>query len=395
MIVQNETLLNLTTKDGSPPTKIITVKKDMTVDDHNHLLSLAQNKFDEMRQINREQRSKSLYSKRGGTRSILRRNSIENQEEKKISQILSSLLYLSLMMNKVDSIKKILEIKNYDLYEEWQGLLDSMHSPTFHLRERRMQNDRVQKLYSRKEKYKLQYEEAIEKVNKLEETANQLSHALSKMSEENLKCLEQLQGKSGLEKDLEIAEMTVKELSSSLQASEQQFKELKENSAELTSSHSQLEKDISRIEQQYKNETAIREKLQSQLEVLQSTIIEKEKELCKSNVENNHLIEKLKDTLDSHKEESKKSDQDLIRLKNDNNTMQEEARRLHREHNEAISKLQNETNSLREDKTQATHEIATLKAQLSSAKDGMVSLCLLYTSPSPRDMRRSRMPSSA
>lgn len=374
MILQNETLLDLTndTKDGSPPTKIITVKKDMTIDDHNHLLSLAQNKFDEMRQNNRNQRAKSLYSKRGG--SILRRNSMENQEEKKISQILSSLLYLSLMMNKVDSIKKILEIKNYALYEEWQVLLDSMHSPTFHLRERRMQNDRVRKLYSRKEKYKMQYEEAIEKVNKLEETANQLSHALSKMSEENLKFLEQLQGKGSLEKDLEIAEMKVKELSTSLQASKEEFKEFKENSVELSSSHSQLEKDISRIEQQYKDETAIREKLQSQLEVLQSTIIEKEKELSKSNVENNHLIEKLKDALESHKGERKKSAQDLVQLKNDNITLQEEVHRLHREHSEAISKLQKAINSLQEDKIQATNEIATLKAQLNSAQDGMVSL---------------------
>ena len=28
-------------------------------------------------------------------------------------------------------------------------------------------------------------------------------------------------------------------------------------------------------------------------------------------------------------------------------------------------------------------------------KNNLVSVCLLYTSPSPRDMRRSRMPSSA
>ena len=28
-------------------------------------------------------------------------------------------------------------------------------------------------------------------------------------------------------------------------------------------------------------------------------------------------------------------------------------------------------------------------------KDGLLITCLLYTSPSPRDMRRSRMPSSA
>ena len=37
--------------------------------------------------------------------------------------------------------------------------------------------------------------------------------------------------------------------------------------------------------------------------------------------------------------------------------------------------------------------IEQIKAQL--ALDGHIMLCLLYTSPSPRDMRRSRMPSSA
>ena len=30
-----------------------------------------------------------------------------------------------------------------------------------------------------------------------------------------------------------------------------------------------------------------------------------------------------------------------------------------------------------------------------SEKNGFIHVCLLYTSPSPRDMRRSRMPSSA
>ena len=39
-----------------------------------------------------------------------------------------------------------------------------------------------------------------------------------------------------------------------------------------------------------------------------------------------------------------------------------------------------------------------LKAQIHAGgrgKAGGVKICLLYTSPSPRDMRRSRMPSSA
>ena len=44
---------------------------------------------------------------------------------------------------------------------------------------------------------------------------------------------------------------------------------------------------------------------------------------------------------------------------------------------------------------QATPLILTAVATLISFRVGMFNICLLYTSPSPRDMRRSRMPSSA
>ena len=39
--------------------------------------------------------------------------------------------------------------------------------------------------------------------------------------------------------------------------------------------------------------------------------------------------------------------------------------------------------------------VASSYAMDPEAQDGYFSPCLLYTSPSPRDMRRSRMPSSA
>ena len=43
-----------------------------------------------------------------------------------------------------------------------------------------------------------------------------------------------------------------------------------------------------------------------------------------------------------------------------------------------------------------TKTVAKIKAAIEAAyQEGQAKLCLLYTSPSPRDMRRSRMPSSA
>ncbi|GAB5803628.1 hypothetical protein JMUB7527_28690 [Staphylococcus aureus] len=40
-------------------------------------------------------------------------------------------------------------------------------------------------------------------------------------------------------------------------------------------------------------------------------------------------------------------------------------------------------------------ETTSQQYNFSIIKHGDISTCLLYTSPSPRDMRRSRMPSSA
>ena len=40
-------------------------------------------------------------------------------------------------------------------------------------------------------------------------------------------------------------------------------------------------------------------------------------------------------------------------------------------------------------------EFVTIMGTSGSGKSTLLNTCLLYTSPSPRDMRRSRMPSSA
>ena len=47
------------------------------------------------------------------------------------------------------------------------------------------------------------------------------------------------------------------------------------------------------------------------------------------------------------------------------------------------------------DKVEWPIEYGTVMVQLRNGKPTLVKICLLYTSPSPRDRQRSRMPSSA
>ena len=53
------------------------------------------------------------------------------------------------------------------------------------------------------------------------------------------------------------------------------------------------------------------------------------------------------------------------------------------------------TELLKSLKDLSLEEKKTVGAQINSLRDSVDSLCLLYTSPSPRDLSTSRMPSSA
>ena len=57
-----------------------------------------------------------------------------------------------------------------------------------------------------------------------------------------------------------------------------------------------------------------------------------------------------------------------------------------------MPKLKTKSSAKKRFKISATGKVMTAQA---GKRHGMIKSCLLYTSPSPRDMRRSRMPSSA
>jgi hypothetical protein len=104
-------------------------------------------------------------------------------------QLLSTMLYLTLMMTKIDSIKSLLKSSSPSLYIEYQLIFDSLRSPSFHLTRHQDGLKKVKKLYDRKCLYKTQFEEArvqlqeyTTKVGKLQDlavgTAAEFSEAL-------------------------------------------------------------------------------------------------------------------------------------------------------------------------------------------------------------------------
>ena len=59
------------------------------------------------------------------------------------------------------------------------------------------------------------------------------------------------------------------------------------------------------------------------------------------------------------------------------------------------NQLKEELDALKSAGAAGDQELQSLRARLEEAVAARTALCLLYTSPSPRDRTRSRMPSSA
>ncbi|KAL7543567.1 hypothetical protein ACHAWF_007415 [Thalassiosira exigua] len=137
------------------------------------LLILAQQKLDE---INRGNLGLSRSGGRPGSASSRGRR----QRSAVSSHLLSTLLYMALMSHKLEDMKTMLEEEDGDVYDEWRCLLENLHSPEFHARERIVQNRRAQRTYERKRLYK---EEATRLGAELEDTKDRLA-ALQKLSNE-------------------------------------------------------------------------------------------------------------------------------------------------------------------------------------------------------------------
>lgn len=260
-----------TVATSQPPTRIITVKNEYTVRDQDEMLALAQKKFDYLRRKNRERAKSSRYQRlsRGG------RMVKSNHEQTKVSQLLSSLLYLALMMHKVDDMKKILEHRDSNLFSEWVILLGSLHSPVFHMRERRIQNERVKKIFNRKHMYKVRYEETKADLIKSQDTLQDLSQSLSKLTEDNKIAHVLLNERRDIEKDLASTRSESENRELQIVKHEDSIKELKSECYELHTIVESLKAENGKLIQSIKTHEQSDESNENEISSLKKDVKEK------------------------------------------------------------------------------------------------------------------------
>ena len=254
------------------PSFISLMNKDvqpMALTDREDLLTLAQHKFDEIR---RGSKGFSLFSNRKSQQQLGAPSSSSSSAEPlpKSVQMLSTLLYLSLMMHKVEDIKQILMQADPKSYHEWQNLFDVLHSPVFFSNERSIQNTRVKKIFKRKQTYKHKLSEIEKKLahqkdltHKIQahanETTNHMSDSIQKLTEEASKSKDALNEKQKVEmklllasKEIELLRSNVTSLDSEIARSNHQLYDNRDIIKTMDVERAQYMKEIEIIREQEK-----------------------------------------------------------------------------------------------------------------------------------------------
>mmetsp|Transcript_25828 Transcript_25828/g.38193 ORF Transcript_25828/g.38193 Transcript_25828/m.38193 type:complete len:880 (-) Transcript_25828:3196-5835(-) len=224
----------------------------VTPSSRDDLLALAQQKFDEVRRKMREYARDSRTSI--GSRRMQRLHSNISYPNQ---QLLSTLLYLSLMIHKVEELKMMLKHDESDSYHEWHLLLNTLHSPVFYLQERKLQNERTKRMYERKQHYKNSLEETDKKLREYKcrlsavqaesrEIGKQMSDSISKLTDENKEVHRLLQQKQKVESDLALYTAEAENLRVQVKDLEKQLVNCREEQKKLNETNSVLQSDLSK-----------------------------------------------------------------------------------------------------------------------------------------------------
>lgn len=214
--------------------------------DQASLIELAQRKFNETKQELNDKKHSYMYSSK---------SLAIDDDNKDASQLLSTLLYLCVTMEKVDGIKQMLLHQNPGLYEEWRPLFDSLHSPSSKLQERLIHNDRVKQTYRRKQHYKDELEksqvdhekfmveaERIRQESKL--SVEQLNSTVSTLTDTLSKLEQRL-----LEKENECKSIVV-DAQAQREEHNKELAEAKEESTELQQKLESKEKELQSVREE-------------------------------------------------------------------------------------------------------------------------------------------------
>lgn len=227
------------------------VREDM--EERKDMLILAQQKLDEIHRCNI-----GLCGGRPGS------SSSRNRRKSAMSNhLLSSLLYVALMSYKIEDIKALLREEDTETFAEWEVLLNSLHSPEFHSKERAVQNKRVKTAYERKRQYKdvstgLQ-EELTDTTNKLtelqrinNETNQHMSRAINVLQDERTSLASKID-----KKQTEIDEL------------KEELHDVKSWLEKVEADEKRKDEAIERLNQQLESKESVIKDLKSQTSLLQ------------------------------------------------------------------------------------------------------------------------------
>ena len=223
------------------------------MEERKDMLILAQQKLDEIHRCNI-----GLSGGRPGS------SSSRNRRKSAMSNhLLSSLLYVALMSYKIEDIKALLREEDTETFAEWEVLLNSLHSPEFHSKERAVQNKRVKTAYERKRQYKdvstgLQ-EELTDTTNKLtelqrinNETNQHMSRAINVLQDERTSLASKID-----KKQTEIDEL------------KEELHDVKSWLEKVEADEKRKDEAIERLNQQLESKESVIKDLKSQTSLLQ------------------------------------------------------------------------------------------------------------------------------
>ena len=118
-------------------------------------------------------------------------------DESRNLQLFSTLLYLTLMMHKIDEIKVLLKESDPSTYVENQAIFDSLRSPGFHLQRHHESLQKAKKLFERKQKYKMMHDETMSRLHEYEERVGKLQDLATGTANNFSEAMVRLGGSSG------------------------------------------------------------------------------------------------------------------------------------------------------------------------------------------------------
>jgi len=351
---------------GSPPTKTITIPGErFTLSNHKDMLYLAQQKFDDIRRRSRES-ARSVRYDRGRGKKVN-----ANIENAKVNQLLSSLLYLSLMMHKVDDMKKILKNRDTECYNEWKALFVPLHPPVFYMQERQIQNKRVKNIYRRKRQYKGKYERSRVDFNRIEETSQQLSHALNNLTEDNQKTHALLQEKNSVDKDLVMVQKEMEIVRSEVLKRETVINKIEGENNSMHSLIKDLEVRKAQLLQKINIDTQIAVKKEVEETEMRKDIIAKNDEITKLESEKNDSKADLQNEIARSKQNSAEFDEKLL---NKNNMLEQshaEMQTFQKKYSDENFKAGKKITSLSEDLEGTRRELKMAHNEITRTKEDL------------------------